>query len=446
MAGIKNMMNLGKGALMAHQQRMATHQHNVSNASTPGYRRERVQLQTLGSYTGVPLQGVRAGYTESVSAPLVDRVVPEKRGEVAYHSTIQEAGLVVESLTTEDALNDRLSEFFAGARSLEVDGQSLDTRQDFLIRAKSLANTIRGRHDSLQFQREINTDYAEESVNQLNQNLQELEMIENEMMINPNAPELIDARDQLVNSISDMTGTRVVPDASGRVSLVTSSGTALFEGGRAREVSFESTAQGFSYKVGNNKPLDDVGGKLGGLLQADRDIYQGSINRLNEFASAFANEVNTLHSQGVGLDGSTGQELFIVSAQGAASTIAINDTLVDNPKMLALSDDTASLPGGSQVAFQMAELEEQQILNGQTPNGLLTQDALAVGKSIAFSAQHADAAASALNQAESIQASVSGVSLEEEMLSLAEAQRAYEASVKIVQTADEMMQTILALK
>ena len=45
-----------------------------------------------------------------------------------------------------------------------------------------------------------------------------------------------------------------------------------------------------------------------------------------------------------------------------------------------------------------------------------------------------------------MQASVSGVSLEEEMMALTQAQRSYEASVKLIQTADELMQTILSLK
>ncbi len=446
MSGINNMMNLGKGALMAHQRRMATHQNNVANAATPGYRRERVNLEALGQYTGLGGQGVRAGHVQSIKAPLVDRVVPEKRGEVAMHGQITEAARLAEALGQEDGLSDRLSSFFSSARALEVDAQSEVARRDFLGRAESLATAIQNRHDELHTQRQLGAQRAEDTVGRLNDTLQELETIETQMLTSPGVPELVDARDQLVNDIADMTGARVVPDSRGRVSLVTSKGTALFEGGRAREVSFTSDPQGFEITLGDGRSLSELSGELGGLRQADREVFGASLGRLDEFAQGFASSVNQLHAQGTGLDGSTGLDLFTFDPQGAAGTLAVNSAIVEDPSQLALTSDAATLPGGNDLAKALAELEGQGIVNGQTAQDLLLADASAIGKVFESAQRDGDVALGALEQVEAIQASISGVSLEEEMVALTQAQRSYEASVKLIQTADELMQTVLSLK
>lgn len=447
MSGINNMMNLGKGALMAHQRRMATHQNNVANASTPGYRRERVNLETLGSYTGVPLQGVRAGHAQSVNAPLLDRVVPEKRGEYALHQQVRTAAEITESLLNEDGLSDKLGALFSSARALELDGRSSARREDFLARASSLTETIQSRHETVSFQRELGVQDARHKVDELNGVLGELEEIEAQVMLSPHAPELVDARDELVNRVADLTGARVVPSSSGRVSLVTGSGTALFEGGRAREVSMDSSPDGISFSIGNDRPLTKMSGELGGLQRADEEVFQASLTRLHDFTSALANEINTLHSQGVGLDDSTGAPLFTFDTLDPASTIEVNAAILDDPTKLAISQDTASLPGGAQIASLIADLETSSITaSGATAHDMLREDATALGSVASSSLQRENTALAALSQAESMQASMSGVSLEEEMMALTQAQRSYEASVKLIQTADELMQTILSLK
>lgn len=447
MSGINNMMNLGKGALMAHQRRMATHQNNVANASTPGYRRERVNLETLGSYTGVPLQGVRAGHAQSVSAPLLDRVVPEKRGEYALHQQVRTTAEIAESLLAEDGLSDKLGALFSSARALEVDGKSSARREDFLARASSLTETIQSRHETLSFQRELGVQDARHKVDELNGVLQELEEIEAQVMLSPNAPELVDARDQLVNRVADLTGARVVPSSSGRVSLVTGSGTALFEGGRAREVSMESTPQGMSFSLGANRPLSKMSGELGGLQRADEEVFQASLSRLNDFTSTLASEINALHTQGVALDDSTGSPLFTFDPLDPASTIVVDASILSDPGKLAIAENTASLPGGAKIASLIADLETASITpGGETAHDMLRLDAASLGDVVSSSRQRENTALAALSQAESMQASVSGVSLEEEMMALTQAQRSYEASVKLIQTADELMQTILSLK
>ena len=54
--------------------------------------------------------------------------------------------------------------------------------------------------------------------------------------------------------------------------------------------------------------------------------------------------------------------------------------------------------------------------------------------------------ANVLNQLSNIRESISGVSLDEETTKMIEFQRAFDASARVIRTADEMFETVLALK
>ena len=438
------MMNLGRGALLAHQRRMNTHQHNVANASTPGYRRERLELEALGSRTSSSHQGVRAGHLRSIKAPLVDRLVPQKSGQVERSTRLIEAARLVEELGEVDELPSRLSSLFASARGLEVDGHDAIARQEFIDDAAALTEAVRGRHQELTAQRDSGAAQAVESVARLNGLLGELERVEAQVMLAPHVPDLVDARDELARQVGEMTGARVVPDASGRISLVAERGEALFEGGRARQIALEPEGEGFKYTA-NGRALW-LSGELGGMRDADEQVFAGALERLEAFATEFAGAVNTLHAQGRSLNGATNQALFEFDPSAAAATLSVSAAVLSDPNELALAGASDDLPGGAQVAVLIAELEHEPLVgSGQSASRMLLEGEAKLGRLISSEVGRKRAALGALDQLEAMQASLSGVSLEEEMIGLTEAQRAYEASVKLVQTADELMETVLSL-
>lgn len=450
MSGIQNMMNLGKGALMAHQRRMATHQNNITNANTVGYRRERTELEALGAATLGGGQGVRAGAVSSVSAPLVDRVIPEQRGLAQHHQTVAQAGQALEMLSDSDDLQGKLGTFFQSARALEVDGNDPTARRQFVNDAQSFATTLSQRRELLSSQRAQGEQLASDKVSALNSSLDELQTLEQQVMqAGPNvAPELVDARDELVNTIADLTGARVVPDNKGRVNLVTSSGAALFEGGRARHVQLVDGGPqgGFSYATEKGRALDGLSGELGGLKEADTELYGASIDRLDAFADRFASEANAVHAKGTGLDGVSGRPLFTQPAGKGAVGFQVSEELRDDPDKLALSASAAGLPGDASNARELADLSQKPLSGAFTAQGMLAQDSSKIGSHVRQAQSSASMALGALQQAEALQSSISGVSLEEEMVSMAQAQRAYEASIKLMKTADELMETVLSLK
>ena len=69
----------------------------------------------------------------------------------------------------------------------------------------------------------------------------------------------------------------------------------------------------------------------------------------------------------------------------------------------------------------------------------------ALGNEISITNQSADAYGVSLANLEGQKQSISGVSLDEEMVNLLSFQRAYDASARLIKIADEMLQTVLQL-
>jgi flagellar hook-associated protein 1 FlgK len=83
---------------------------------------------------------------------------------------------------------------------------------------------------------------------------------------------------------------------------------------------------------------------------------------------------------------------------------------------------------------------------GETVDGALGALITSGGLSVQAARDEVDARSAVEAQAKSARDSISGVNSDDEMVALTQYQRAYEAATKVVQTADEMLQTLLQLK
>jgi flagellar hook-associated protein 1 FlgK len=186
-------------------------------------------------------------------------------------------------------------------------------------------------------------------------------------------------------------------------------------------------------------------GTLGGLREARDTDLEKTIDSLDSYAFDVANAYNAVHSAGYGLDGGTGRNLFSISSTqaGAAATIAIDPSIDGPPERIAASSTSADLPGGNGAILQLANLSDTQAFGGAT----LTDRFASMATDIGFRKQDADnevqLRSDTLSTAESLSDSANGVSLDEEMVNLTQYQRAFQASSKVMQTADQLLQTLM---
>jgi flagellar hook-associated protein 1 FlgK len=144
------------------------------------------------------------------------------------------------------------------------------------------------------------------------------------------------------------------------------------------------------------------------------------------------------------LDGSTGYDFF---SGMAASDIQVNNFLINDLNLIAAAPDAGGVPGDGGNAVVIANLQHKQVLSGNTATfdefyGTLVND---VGNEILAVNAYYQHQSDMVTQLENYRESISGVSLDEEMVNLVTFQSAYDASAKLISIADELIQTVLSI-
>jgi flagellar hook-associated protein 1 FlgK len=191
-------------------------------------------------------------------------------------------------------------------------------------------------------------------------------------------------------------------------------------------------------------------GSIGGTIAARDGALADARNSLDQLASDISTAYNTQHAAGIGLDGTTGRNLFTAPAAvaGAASGFGVSSDVLGQPSFLAAAQDATSLPGDNRNALLLLGVRDQQVALGGTATAQQAFSSLiAAGGAASRSAQDgSDAASANLAQIDALRESASGVSTDEEMISLMKFQRAYQASLRVIETADSMMGDLLNMQ
>ena len=126
----------------------------------------------------------------------------------------------------------------------------------------------------------------------------------------------------------------------------------------------------------------------------------------------------------------------------ASRTVAVNSEL-ENPDKVAISDNYFEVPGNNKIALQIAQLQHRQVVNGkETFSEFYTSLVSRIG-SASYTAQSRQAQSKmVLDQLNVREESVSGVSIDEEMVNLIKFQQSYQATARMISTVDELMQVL----
>lgn len=151
--------------------------------------------------------------------------------------------------------------------------------------------------------------------------------------------------------------------------------------------------------------------------------------------------VNYYHSRGYGLDGSTGNDFF-------SGTLAGNDFAVDSDidsTNIAASVTAAGAPGDNSNAIAIAELQNALTMNSNTAtfDNYYNSMVSSVGNEVQHAGMNYDHRTAMVSHLENYRESISGVSLDEEMVNLIQFQLGYDAAAKLISTTDEMLQTLM---
>ena len=460
MTNLLGVLSVGTSALLAQQRAINVTGNNHANVNTPGYARQRLNLQT-----GTPAESAIGTVAFGVNATEVERVYDRYLGVQLDAETSglgrwqAQQGMLdrVEVVFDESGgygLNQALSEFWNGWQDLAMNPSGTTERTVLAGNAQNLADAIRGKYTELET---VQTDIdgvitgGLADVNRLTSGIAELNRkIAAIETTGGTANDFRDRRELALQELSEIISVSSYEDSQGQLVVSTGSGRTLVESGNTWALTTRVNAAGHvdvmwpDASSGTDISAEIAGGKIGGWLQV-RDVkidaYQ---TRLNDLAQGLITEVNTLHTGGYDLNGLAGAAFF--TGSGAAD-IAMSSAILADTDRIAASQTAAGAPGNAGNAIAIHALRNQLTLGGGTTTFDDAANTLVslVGSDAAEAKVYAAHQADMTSYLQSYRDSVSGVALDEEMVNLVKFQAAYNAAAKMITMADDMLDTLIGM-
>jgi flagellar hook-associated protein 1 FlgK len=452
-------LNIGASALLLQQRAISVTGNNIANVNTPGYSRQRLNIETsipLASDIGPIGSGVRSAEVERVYDRFLGVQLNNENASLGRWEAQRGMLERVEAVFDESGgygLNQALSDFWNSWQDLSLNPSGRTERSIAVATSQTLADTIRQKYSELAKTRE-DIDAAVEGavadINRLTAQIADLnEKIASIEVSGDNANDYRDSRDLALKQLSEIVDIHSFEDAKGQVVVSVGSGRPLVETGTTWQLSTQTNAGGHTDILwpdisGGMVTItgEITAGKIGGWLQTRDTTIAGYQNDLDALAQALMDEVNTLHAAGYGLDGTTGTDLF--TGTGAVD-MEINAAILNELDLLAASTTALGVPGNADNAIAISALRTSLTMSGGTTtfddaaNALVSQ----VGYDVQTTKANASHQADMMTYLENYRESVSGVSLDEEMVNLVKFQAAYDAGAKMISMVDEMLDSLM---
>lgn len=412
-------LETSRKGLFTQQSALYTTGHNISNANTLGFSRQRVNMQatpgfpTAGlntpTYPGHLGTGVEAGSIQRIRDEFVDRQYRQETNKLGYWESRSNAISQMEDIMDEPSqygLNAALEQLWKGLQDVSGTPENAASRKVAIERANHLAESFNYMDTQLKtiqgnLGNEINV-----STNRINSLLKQIAAINKQVQeVEPNGHvpnDLYDARDVLIDELNSYIPVSVerVPTGGLASSVAEGSVTIIFKpydgatpiklvnGRDAASVSVNGNAQidgNDLTNVFNNIQVTGSGttdtgtitynqlepgkGKLLSLINSYgyqdgagnvKGYYPETMASLDKLASEFAKVFNAMHEQGFDFNGDPGIKDFFIPIDNtkpmSAGNIKVNDVLLKDSSKLAASSG-ANEEGNGKWALELSNIQ-----------------------------------------------------------------------------------------
>ena len=462
--GISQLIRISRRSFRTFDAGMNTVAQNIANAETEGYTRRRITLGTVatdasGVVIGPPGETDRMGGVNISNYERVrDRLFEQqgRQAETGLGGAEEESRILggIEStfaVGTDGSLTNVLNDFWGAWGDVANNPTDTGAREALLSQGDALTQTFR-RLDGDFAKLRTETDRAlSDGVDQVNTLVNRLGDLNQQIQKaqasgSPNfAAE--DERDQVVRQLAEFAPIQVQEDDPAGYTVALN-GMTLVQGGSTQELEVVTSP----YSGANNFPPETVGlhikdtnidlpaldaseGKLGALTTALNTELPDVRNGLDALAADVVSTVNAEHAGAYDLNDNTGDDFFDAGAT-TANTIQLDVNLTSAEDIAVAS--APGQPGNADAA--------NALLNGREGIDSQAVDLVAsVGSKVSAANQRASAQSAALAQVNGMAKGVSGVSLDEEMTKMIEYQQSFSAAARVLQTAQQMMDTLLRM-
>lgn len=447
-------IEIAKKALFANQRAQQTVAHNVANANTPGFSRQRVILESTYSAYGMGFNwqlgtGVKVSDVNRIRDEFTDgqyRSENSGLGQWDIQSDILKQIETVFNEPSDIGVSSVLNQFWKGLETLSKDARSQEARETVKERGITLANTIN--HAVTQLN-DITSDVnyrisiKVDEINSIARQISKLNIqIQQAEVGGASAADLKDKRDLLLDDLSDLVQFESYEDENG-VFTVNVGGAILVKGPDSATMEFDTSVKdGKITWQEYNAEVRILKGELKGLTELRDDKLQKYMDQLDNFTQVFTDEFNAIHEKGYNLDGETGIKFF----EYKDGVLEVNPDIVKNPSKIAAAQEQEGLPSDNRIALELTDFRNKVIsIDGRSCTiddyyGALISK---IGVDSQEAKRAADSQAFMVSQLNERRQMTSSVSLDEEMTKMIQHFHGYNAASRMVTTVDEMLDIVV---
>ncbi|MGD6831718.1 flagellar hook-associated protein FlgK [Sutcliffiella halmapala] len=338
-------LEVARRGLVTQQTALQTVGHNIANANTTGYTRQRVNFNQTEPYPPASMNrpqipgqmgtGVEAGSIQRVRESFLDIQYRGESNKLGYWDSRADALQKMEEIMNEPSetgLSTTLDRFWQAFQDLAVNPTNAGARSVVRQRGLAVAETFSYLSNSLtSVQQDIKNEMnvTVKQVNSLSQQINNLNKQIGEIEPHGYLPnDLYDERDRLIDELSQIVNIKTTPVGSGGNALAIADGKvnidlvdhtgrklgSLVDATRLRSNDMalelhQTSGLVDGFKIGDfSFGVDSMqaSGKLRGLIdsfgfmdgQKEMGLYPDMLNHLDTIAFDFAQEINRVHESG----------------------------------------------------------------------------------------------------------------------------------------------------
>ncbi|MDW7667994.1 MAG: flagellar hook-associated protein FlgK [Bacillota bacterium] len=482
-------LQIARTGLVASQKALDVTSHNIANANTEGYTRQRLDFSSRQGVTSNKIT-IGSGVDIDKLTQIRDEYLDYQfRGENSVKNELEtksETTTYIENIFGEPSdhgINQSLSDFFVSMEELTNNAQESSYRETVVQNAVKLTDSIRTVATELtEYQKEINNviDMSVDQVNSIVERVHDLnKTIYNYELKGTQANDLRDQRNLLIDELSDYIDIEAFEDSNGKL-VVNAAGTSVINGTHVKYMEVKSgdfndytqEHDNVIYWEGTTSEVKPQSGKLKALLDTRDGDKQGNqgipyyMDQLNMLAKGMVEEFNAINRAGYTIPYSGNNNIsetdinffeVVDDELTVALKIRVSDKLLDSGYNIALSGDdlgTGNLNwGNSENGIKFIELRDKTDISvdylDTTDNNIAnfekfyqkTISDMAINKNYFDSRMRSQQELTNFIEGEKL--AVSEVSIDEEMINMVQYQQAYNAAAKVISVADQMMETLV---
>ncbi len=325
------LFSIGISGLNAAQLNLLATEHNVVNASTPGYTRQRVVQSTntaVNSYAGSLGQGVHVQTIERMYDKFLTSQINTAQTQMssldAYYSQIKQIDAMLADPSA--GLSPALQDFFSGVQQVSSNPSLLPARQSMISAAQTLVTRFQNLDLRLTEIAEQVNGRISNAVAEINSFASQIAKLNQQIIVAESgyaqpANDLLDQRDQLVNELNKLIKVSTTTNADGSFNLFIGTGQQLVVSAQANELTATSSRADPTKIVVGLKTLGGVqefpesmitGGELGGLISFRDQSLEVAANEMGRVAASLALTFNAQNALGQDLTGKAAGDIGFV--------------------------------------------------------------------------------------------------------------------------------------